>query len=157
MLIDSHFRVPLILRASYLTLSTLLHVVHPSLQQLATEAERVACMSQQQLPQPAQMFYRKVGEHAYEHLDPSLQYNITLKDCGYDLPGPHDIWVAVDMSVLYGLSNPAGETTPHCPSGPSMLNIGCILVYLKYYTLNLMPLMVYPKLLKRVFIVASHV
>ena len=71
-------------------------------------------MSQQQLPQPAQMFYRKVGEQAYEHLDPSLQYNITLKDCGYDLPGPHDIWVAVDMSVLYGLSG--GEPPPPPPS-----------------------------------------
>ena len=38
-----------------------------------------------------------------------------------------------------------------------MLNIGCILVYLRYYILNLMPLavcpkvlMVYPKVLKRV-------
>ena len=28
-----------------------------------------------------------------------------------------------------------------------MLKFGCILVYLKYYTLNLMPLMVYPKVL----------
>ena len=31
-----------------------------------------------------------------------------------------------------------------------MLNIGCIFLYLKYYTLNLMPLMVYPKVLSRV-------
>ena len=31
-----------------------------------------------------------------------------------------------------------------------MLNMGCILVYLKYYALNLMPLMIYPKVLKRV-------
>ena len=31
-----------------------------------------------------------------------------------------------------------------------MLNMGCILVYLKYYTLNLMPLMVYPRVKKRV-------
>ena len=33
---------------------------------------------------------------------------------------------------------------------PPMLNIGCILVCFKYYTLNLMPLMVYPKVLVRV-------
>ena len=29
----------------------------------------------------------------------------------------------------------------------SMPKIGCILVYLEYYTLNLMPLMVYPEVL----------
>ena len=28
-----------------------------------------------------------------------------------------------------------------------MLKFGCILVYLKYWTLNFMPLMVYPKIL----------
>ena len=95
-----------------------------SLQQLATQAERVPCVSQQQLPQPAQMFYRKVGEQAYEHLDPSLQYNITLKDCGYDLPGPHDIWVAVDMSVLYGLGNPGGEP-PLPPAHPDKKTDSC--------------------------------
>ena len=31
-----------------------------------------------------------------------------------------------------------------------MLKIGCILVFLKYWTLNLIPLMVYPKVIKRV-------
>ena len=39
----------------------------------------------------------------------------------------------------------------------SMLNIGCILVYLKYWTLILIPLMVYPKVLfGAIFIVTSN-
>ena len=55
---------------------------------------------------------------------PAWQYNITLKDCGYDLPGPHDIWVAVDMSVLYGLGNPGGEP-PLPPAHPDKKTDSC--------------------------------
>ena len=43
----------------------------------------------------------------------------------------------------------AGRRSPQCPQ---VLKVGGIFVYLKYWTLNIMPLMVYPKVLSRLYV-----
>lgn len=53
----------------------------------------------QYLPPQAQHFFQKAGED-FQRLDSTPAYKKTLSEAGYELPGPHNIWMEIDIEEI---------------------------------------------------------
>ena len=65
----------------------------------------------QSLPPRALSFFKKIEGDQFQRVDSSSRYTKSLRTVGYDEPGPHDIWVEVDMSEVVKPQPPEGMPT----------------------------------------------